>query len=218
MRTAVASRQLLLAALLACPALAAQPLRALLPDTEPYAYRNEHGEVVGVYVDLTRQLAARAGLTVQIGVAPVPRVVHEINGGAADFTLLLPYHFNRDVLDLGAALSMEVWLLPRASLPLARAADVNGRSVIGFKGTPAQLSLPAGVTVQWQDASSARVMVSMVKAGRADVALGVRETLMSGLRAAGLRGTAAEGFGTPVPVGQVPVTLWGRPGLPQASA
>lgn len=191
------------------------PLRALFPDTEPFGYRNEAGELVGAYVQLARTLAERAGLAVQPDIAPVARVVHEINGGTADFTLLLPYNFNSDVREVSAAMSLEVWLLPRTGVELARPQDVTGLRVVGFKGTPTQLSLPAGVAIHWQDASSARTMVAMVKAGRADVALGVREALISGLRSAGLRGDASEGFGPPLSVGQMQVSLWVRPGLPQ---
>lgn len=222
MKRDLLDRRALLGALLAAPALplrAQEPaLRVLLPDMEPYAYLNAAGEAQGVYVTLARQIAARAGVAVQVDIAPVARVVHEVNGGAADFTLLLPYNFSPDVRQLGPVLPMEVWLLPRAGLPLAHAGEVQGRVVVGFKGTPAQLSLPPGVSVHWQDANSARVMVSMVKVGRADAALGVRETLMSGLRAAGLRGSAEEGFGKPLALGQIHVSLWGRAGMAPATA
>jgi ABC-type amino acid transport substrate-binding protein len=220
MRHAVNRRLALLAALsaLAPPGRAAPPLRALILDTEPFGYRNASGELTGLYVDLVRMLAGEAGRPVQVDLAPVARVVQEINRGTSDFTLLLAYDFDAKVRALGVALQLEVLLLPRRDVPLARPEDLAGRTVVGFKGTPVQQVLPAEVAVHRQYVSSARAMVAMLKAGRADAALSVRETLVSGLRAAGLRGDAADGFGPPLSLGMLDVSLWVRPGLPEAEA
>jgi len=204
---------------LAPPSLAAaKPLRALILDTEPFSYRNASGELTGLYVALARMLAGEAGFQARVDIAPVARVVQEINRGTSDFTLLLAYDFDARARAVGVALQLEVLVLPRLGVPLARPEDLAGRTVVGFKGTPIQHALPAEVAARRQYVGSARAMVAMLKAGRADAALGVRETLISGLRAAGLRGDAADGFGPPLSLGMLDASVWVRPGLPEADA
>jgi polar amino acid transport system substrate-binding protein len=212
-------RLMLLAPWLAlAEARAAEPsLHALILDTEPFGYRNAAGEVVGLYVHLMRLLTVRAGLAAQVDIAPIARVVHQVNLGTTDVTLLLPFHFEPGVRAIGVALQLELMLLPRRGLVLTRPEDLARLNVVCFRGTSALGVLPQGVALNVQEVSSARIMVSMVKAGRADVVLGVRETLISGLRAAGLRGDADDGFGPPLSLGHLDVSLWVRPELPAAT-
>lgn len=50
----------------------------------PVSYRNEYGEIVGIDVDVLREVASRAGFQVQIKLAPWKRVLNSLEKGRID--------------------------------------------------------------------------------------------------------------------------------------
>lgn len=93
--------------------------------------------------------------------------------------------------------------------------DLNRMSVVSFKGSLAWQLIPVDPSISRHEATSARAMVAMLRAGRADVALGVRQTLAYGLRQLGLKGEASEGFGQARRIGALDAQLWVRPAMPE---
>jgi ABC-type amino acid transport substrate-binding protein len=201
---------LLTAVLMSAAPVRAAELRAVIPDTAPYGFTRD-GQPAGLAVELARALAAGAGCTVRLTMAPRASALRALNSGTADMTLLVGGpDTGHGLTNLGPAASSRFAVIGRSGTRLRTPGDLRGKTVATVRGAPEdpRLSTRGGVVVK-PVADSTRCL-KLLLAGQVDGAAGERLTLLQAAEALHLPPKA---LGDPLLLSPVPVDLVVSAGL-----
>lgn len=187
-------RRACLAALLAAlpVAEASRQLRAGLIDVPPWGWAKP-GQLCGAYAEWLVQFGYQLGETFQLELRPLARVGAELKSGRLDFALMTEQPF-LDAHSLGKVTELDLVLLGDV--------DRGGRvGVLRGVALPVALQSP-----KWErvDLQSVRSQVEMLRIGRLQAAVGVRQSFEATVDGAGAR----ELLATARPVETRSVQLW----------
>lgn len=205
-------RQFLMAGvsgLLVRPA-AATPLQADLVanviDIAPWGRLGREGGVGGVYAEIFNRLASLSGCSLELRLTPIKRAVAEVSAGLTQATIMLEREdLNRHAAALGTVtlLEIEVWL-PRGS-PVRTLEQLAGKTVATLRGPAYHEEFDADDRILKYPVASARQQLDMIRAGRVDGALGVRQNFQVAMNELRLDNSL---FGEPLWLGSRRVLLW----------
>lgn len=180
-------------------------------DIAPWGRAGAGGAVEGVYAAIFKRLAQLSGCSIELRLTPIKRAVAEVTSGFTQATMML----ERDDLNRGASvlgvvttLDIEVWL-PKLS-SLRTLSQLTGKTIVTLRGPAYQEEIDANHLIVKYPVAGARQQLEMLRAGRADGALGVRENFLIALRELGWKDDL---FSDPMRLGSRRVLLWIAPGL-----
>jgi len=205
------------AALWPVPAARAQqgrPWVADVIDIAPWGRPGANGAVGGVYGEVFRRLSQLSGCAMDLRLVPIGRAVAEVSSGAAQATMMLEREdLNRAAVSLGTVttLEIEVWL-PKGS-PVRGLDDLAGKTVATLRGPAYHEEFDADNRILKYQVANARQQLEMMRKGRLDGALGVRQNFLVAMHELGWGG---DQFADPVWLGSRRVLLWVAPGLREA--
>ena len=190
---------------------AARELIANVIDIAPWGRTGANNAVEGVYADIFKRLSQLSGCKIQLRLTPIKRAVAEVTTGATQATMMLERDdLNRGGVALGTVttLEIEIWL-PKNST--ARVLDqLAGKTVATLRGPAYHEEFDANNLITKYPVAGARQQLEMLRAGRVDGALGVRQNFLVAMRELGWHG---ELFSDPIWLGSRRVLLWVTPSL-----
>jgi len=167
--------------------------------------------VEGVYADIFRRLAQLSGCSVELRLTPIRRAVAEVSSGQSHATMMLERaDLNRRGVALGTVttLEIEVWLA--SGNPARTLEQLAGKTVATLRGPAYHEEFDANNRINKYQVANARQQLEMVRAGRVDGALGVRQNFLVAMHELGWSG---ELFSEPIWLGSRRVLLWVTPSL-----
>ena len=195
-------------------ATGAEPKAALVAnviDIAPWGRPGTGGQVNGVYAEIFRRLAELSGCAIELRLTPIKRAVMEVSTSVTQATMMLEREdLNRGGIMVGTVttLEIEVWL-PRGS-PIRSLAQLAGKTVATLRGPAFHEEFDANNLITKFPVAGARQQLQMMRAGRVDGALGVRQNF---LVATGELGLDDHEFADPIWLGSRRVLLWVSPSL-----
>lgn len=199
---------------LALPALASKGQPKLIADVidiAPWGRAGANGAVAGVYAEIFKRLSTLSGCPIELRLTPIKRAVVEVTSGAAQATMMLEREdLNRGGISLGTVttLEIEVWV-PKGST-VQSLDQLAGKTVATLRGPAYHEEFDANNLIIKVPVTSPRQQLEMMRRGRLDGALGVRQNFVVALRELGWDG---DQFGDPVWLGSRRVLLWVAPTL-----
>lgn len=175
-------------------------------DIAPWGRAGANGAVSGVYAEIFKRLGQLSGCKIQLRLTPIKRAVAEVTSGSSQATIMLEREdLNRGGIVLGTVttLEIEVWLPKGSSVQTLN--DLAGKTVATLRGPAYHEELDANNLITKYPVAGARQQLEMVRAGRVDAALGVRQNFMAGMRELGWQGDL---FSDPLWLGSRRVLLW----------
>ncbi len=156
----------------------AEPIDIALFDIAPYASVGANGEPKGIYVDLARRVATRAGLEPRIRLVPFARVAPSLGNGEASMSI----SFATDALSqvstpLGTVLMVDSVLLNSRSRSARRVEDLAGFRIGRARGGCQDLATQPQASFSLQDLSSFESGLRMLELERLDALCATREVL-----------------------------------------
>ena len=184
-------------------------LIASLIDIAPWGRAGAGGRPSGVYAEIFKGLAKLSNCPIELRLSPIKRAVMEVNANQTQATIMLDRaDLNQTALTVGTVttLEIEVWL--PAGSQVRQLHDLAGKQVAVLRGPAYHEEFDANNLITKLPVSGARQQLEMMRAGRVDAALGVRQNFLVALRELGWSG---EGFGEPLWLGSRRVSLWLSP-------
>ena len=210
-------RQSLLAVIAACTAPFARavgqprPLVADIIGIAPWGRRTHEGNVGGVYAEIFKRLGELSGYSFELRLTPIKRAVLDVSAGMGQATMMLERHdLNKGaiVICTVTSLEIEVWLPTGSQI---RSLDqLAGKKVATLRGPSYHEDFDASSLITKVQVAGAWQQLEMMRAGRVDGALGVRQNFLVALREMGQQGNS---FADPIWLGSRRVLLWISPGL-----
>ncbi len=193
------------------PPRGAQVLRSTLAALPPLLMPAEAGRVRGIYADFLYALADEAGMELRLQVGPLGRAARDLSLGESDVTILLPNDgLSPAVQSLGDVVPLHLMLQPRPGLPPVDLARLDQLRLIAYAGAGRWGALPAEQMRRVSYVTSPCSLMGMLKAGRADAALIVREANGHIMKSCGLDPAS---FPAALPLRVRHTQLWARAGL-----
>lgn len=194
----------------------AAPIDIALFDIAPYASFSANGEPKGIYVDLVKRIAARAGLEPRIRLVPFARVAPSLGNGEA----LLSISFATDALNqvsrpLGTVLMVDSVLLNSRSRSARRVEDLVGFRIGRARGGCQDLATLPQPSFSLQDLSGFESGLRMLEKQRLDALCATREVLQHYQAQTAL---GPERFGPVLVLSQRPALLFVAKSAPPALA
>lgn len=193
----------------AAPDPTPKTLVASLIDIAPWGRPGVGGQPSGVYAEIFKGLSKLSNCPIELRLSPIKRAVMEVNANQTQATMMLERaDLNQSALTLGTVttLEIEVWL--PAGSKVRQLQDLAGKQVAVLRGPAYHEEFDANNLITKLPVSGARQQLEMMRAGRVDAALGVRQNFLVALRELGWSG---EGFGEPLWLGSRRVNLWLSP-------
>lgn len=164
-------------------------LKVAYAEFPPIEYRNDKGEAAGLFIDLTRKVAAEAGFTLEFVYLPVGRIYLYLQNGTVDLWPGLTGipSLRDDVLESWASplpVQLSAWYV-EGTPPLAQFKDLEGRRPIvigGYTYGGLLNKLQAAKNVEITEAPNHRAGIDMLKRNRGDYLLDYRQPVMEILR------------------------------------
>lgn len=198
-------------AVAAPPPRGAPVLRSTLAALPPLLMPAEAGRVRGIYADFLYALADEVGMELRLQVGPLGRAARDLSLGESDVTVLLPNDgLGPDVQSLGDVVPLHLMLQPRPGLPPVDLARLDQLRLIAYAGAGRWGALPAEQMRRVSYVTSPCSLMGMLKAGRADAALIVREANGHIMKSCGLDPAS---FPAALPLQVRHTQLWARAGL-----
>lgn len=148
-------------------------------------------ETEGVFIELTRQIAQRAGLDIKINILPAKRSIHQFNLAQADvlFPALDPFFINQKTFNR----SKEVIYIKRdfaftlkdQSAPIS-IPQLEGRKVSITRGYPYAPQLINNPNIQFFTANSDMFSAKMLQAGHVDAFVAEEKSGLTAIHNIGL--------------------------------
>jgi len=194
----------------------AAPLCFGVIDIKPLGQRGADGRVEGDSLPVITALARHAGLAFEPRLQPLARGMRELAQQRCDLFMALPVAVpDPAVRSLGPLAYGEVVLVPRAGMAPPKDGNWQGLRVVSLVGGVAWGPRIAIGPVEKVQVVSLPAMVAMLKAGRADAAVGLRATLEYTLRQAGY---GPQDFGPMQSLGKLPLLLYAGAQVDAATA
>jgi ABC-type amino acid transport substrate-binding protein len=175
-------------------------------DIAPWGRAGANAAVEGVYAEIFKRLAQLSGCSIELRLTPIKRAVAEVTSGFTQATIMLERDdLNRGAIVLGAVttLEIEVWL-PKLS-SVRTLSQLTGKTVVTLRGPAYHEEIDANNLIVKYPVAGARQQLEMVRAGRAEGALGVRQNFLVALRELGWQDDL---FSEPIRLGSRRVLLW----------
>lgn len=201
-------------ALAATPSWAApepepKSLIAGLIDIAPWGRKGPDGKPSGVYAEIFKALARASQCPIELRLSPIKRAVAELNANLTQATMMLERADLTDAaITVGTVTTLEIELWLPAGSPVRQLSDLVGKQVVVLRGPAYHEELDANNLIRKFPVAGARQQLEMLRAGRMDAALGVRQNFLVALRELGWSG---EKFAEPVWLGSRRVNLWLSP-------
>lgn len=184
----------------------AAPLCFGVVDIKPLGLRGGEGRIEGDTLPVIAALARHGGVEFEPRLLPVARGLRELSQRTCDIFLALPLAVpDPAVRVLGPVAYGEVVLMPRVGVAPPKDGNWQGARVVSLVGGVAWGPRIAIGSVEKVQVASLPAMVAMLKAGRADAAVGLRSTLEYALRQAG---HGPQDFGPLQSLGRLPMLLY----------
>lgn len=188
-----------------------QNLIASVIDIAPWGRRGADGKAGGVYAEVFKRLGELSGINFELQLTPIKRAVLEVSSGFSQATMMLERaDLNKGAVVIGTVttLEIEVWL-PVGS-PLRSLSQLAGKKIATLRGPAYHEEFDANNRIVKVPVTGARQQLEMLRSGRVDGALGVRQNFLVAMRELGQQGDA---FGDPIWLGSRRVMLWIAPSL-----
>lgn len=164
-------------------AAAPRRLKAVVIEVTPFGWPGVDGKPAGLVAELTQQLARDSGLAIDNVLVPYPRAVAMLASGAADLMIsLVNSELERSARQLGLMYREDILLIARKGLPLARLADLRGKTVGHLRRAEYSAILQAESGIVRYETSSYEQTLNMLGLGRIDAALGTGTALYYAMR------------------------------------
>lgn len=158
-------------------------LRVAVIDLAPWAQRDEHGRVKGVFIDLARQLEQTSGVALELLVVPYPRAVAMLASNDADMMFSVgSATLERVALPLATLADDDIIMLFRAGERLQSLADLRGKTVGHVRGAEYDAAFSADTSIIKYATRNYEQDVQMLLLKRIDAAIGVRTGLQYAAR------------------------------------
>lgn len=194
----------------------AAPLCFGVVDIKPLGLRAADGRVEGDTLPVIAALARHAGLVFEPRLLPLARGLRELSQRRCDVFIALPLAVpDPAVRVLGPVAYGEVVLMPRVGVQPPKDGNWQGARIVSLVGGVAWGPGVAIGPVERVQVVSLPAMVAMLKAGRADAAVGLRFTLEYALSQAGHQ---PQDFGTMQSLGKLPMLLYAGAQVDDATA
>lgn len=195
----------LLSSLVLAAHSSAEPIDIALFDIAPYASAGADGKQTGVYIDLARRIATRAGLEPRIRLLPFARVATSLGSGEATMSI----SFATDALlqvaqPLGTVLMVDSVLLNGRHRSARRIDDLAGFRIGRARGGCQDLATLPQADFKLQDLTGFDSGLRMLDLQRLDALCATREVLQHYQM---LTGLASERFGPVMVLSQRPALL-----------
>ena len=195
----------------AVPGPGAAELSAAVIDIPPWGRRGSNGAVAGVYAEIFRRLAQLSGCSIELRLTPIKRAVAELSSGQSDATMMLERaDLNRNGIALGTVTTLEIEVWQARGSPARTLEHLAGKTVATLRGPAYHEEFDADKRIIKYQVANARQQLEMVRTGRVDGALGVRQNFLVAMRELGWDG---ELFSEPIWLGSRRVLLWVTPSL-----
>lgn len=159
-----------------------EPVRIAYVEFPPITYRNDEGEPAGVFVDITRKVAAEAGYELEFLYLPVARTYLYLQNGTVDLWLGL------SATPVLSEVVLESWISPipvtlsawhrHNTAPLQHIDQLHGKMVIliaGYTYGGFRYWLEGQPDIRITEAPNHRAAVDMLKRKRGDYLLDYRQ-------------------------------------------
>lgn len=180
-------------------------------DIAPWGRAGANGAVEGVYAEIFKRLGQLSGCSIELRLTPIKRAVAEVTSGVTQATMMLERDdLNRGGIVLGAVttLQIEVWLPKLSSVRTLE--QLAGKTVVTLRGPAYHEEIDANNLIVKYPVAGARQQLEMVRAGRVDGALGVRQNFLVAMHELGWNNNL---FSDPIRLGSRRVLLWVAQGL-----
>ncbi len=183
-------------------------------DIAPWGFADADRKPAGIYPAIFKRLSQRSGCELKTRLTPIPRAVMEVSRGTANATMMMDRaDLNEQAFTVGEvlALRVEVWL-PQGS-NLRSLEDLAGKTVGVLRGPVYHEGFYADSRILKQSVTNPRQQLEMLRKGRLDAAIGVRENFLT---AAGQMGVPHTAFAPPIELGKRVVKLWITPSMSES--
>lgn len=180
-------------------------------DIAPWGLAGSDGQPKGVYTAIFKRLSERTGCALEPRLTPIPRAVLEVSRGTASATIMMDRaDLNENAVVIGevTTLRIEMWLPPGS--PARSLEDLAGKRVGYLRGPSYHEGFDRDANIVKHQVTSPRQQLEMLRKGRLDGAIGVRENF---LFAAVRIKISPTDFPPPIDLGKRVVKLWVTPGL-----
>jgi len=180
-------------------------------DIAPWGRRTPDGKAGGVYAEVFKRLGELSGYSFDLRLTPIKRAVVDVSAGVSQATMMLERaDLNKAALIIGTVttLEIEVWL--PAGSKIRSLDQLAGKKVATLRGPAYHEEFDANNLIAKVPVTGARQQLEMMRSGRVDGALGVRQNFLVALREMGLPGGD---FADPIWLGSRRVLLWIAPTL-----
>ena len=144
-----------------------------IPLLEPYATKLENGTLSGVYPEISREIAKRAGLKIKLEASPLARMWLQFSGGQYDIMYALPNEeHGRHGRHLADLFNLQIIAVARKDIRVCRISDLKNNVVGTLRRVayrPRQDQVPAE---NLRSANSYDQLVRMLSVARIDAIIG----------------------------------------------
>ena len=187
---------------------ASEPLTAYLIRIAPWGFHAETG-VAGVYADLSRLIAERAGYAVRLEVQPYARVRRSVADDPRAFTLMAAH---ADILAVAQPIAwvadLDFAFTPRKGVVLKDFSDLDGLTIATIQGTSLIGDLAEHGLIEMMDVKDSFAQFDAFLSGRADAMLLERRTRDYGVAQLSPRERRRFEIGAPLRYGSLSAHLW----------
>lgn len=185
---------------------ASLPIPVDVIDIAPWGRPGRDGSANGVYAEIFRRLGELSGYKLDLRLTPIKRAVTEVGAGLAKATMMLERaDLNNSAVVVGtvSTLELEVWL--PAGSPIKSLDQLSGKVVATLRGPAYHEEIDSNNRIVKIAVNGAVQQLEMLRQGRVDGALGVRQNFLVAMNRLGLNGSS---FAEPVWLGSRRVLLW----------